>query len=269
MRKKQLILFLLLSLLAFSCTKDPEFEMREYACLNDTLIPTVITVNSVSFKMIVVKGGTFTMGGTDEQGFDVLPNEIPTHSVTLNDFCIAETEVMQALWASVMGTNPSEFNGYDRPVENVSWDDCQNFIEKLNQKTNLKFRLPTEAEWEYAARGGASSQRHTYSGNNELDSVGWYNDNSENKTHSVKSKGANELGIYDMSGNVGEWCSDWYGEYDIENLTNPTGPLIGVLHVFRGGSFDSASDECRVSHRAYANPTNKSDSRGLRLVLVP
>ena len=269
MRKTQLILFTLIIALLFSCEKDPEFEMREYACLNDNLIPTLITVNSVSFKMIVVKGGTFTMGGTFEQGAEVLPDEEPTHSVTLSDFCIAETEVMQPLWVSIMGTNPSEFNGYDRPVENVSWSDCQTFIEKLNQKTNLNFRLPTEAEWEYAARGGTNSKRYMYSGNNDLKFVGWFCDNSENKTYSVKSKGANELGIYDMSGNVCEWCSDWYGPYDIEEQTNPKGPSTGTTRVLRGGSWDNDAAKCRISCRYASLPNNKQSSFGLRLVLVP
>ena len=140
-------------------------------------------------------------------------DESPVHSVTLSSYYMGETEVTQALWKAVMGNNPSRFKGDNLPVENVSWNDCQEFIRKLKQKTGKNFRLPTEAEWEYAARGGKKSNGYKYSGSNNIGSVAWYDDNSSNQIHAVKGKRLNELGLYDMSGNVWEWCSDWYGQY--------------------------------------------------------
>ena len=171
----------------------------------------VFTVNGVSFKMIAVKGGTFTMGATSEQT-GAESDESPTHSVTLSDYYIGETEVTQELWSAVMGSNPSEFPGnMQRPVEMVSWNDSQTFISRLNELTGETFRLPTEAQWEYAARGGNKAQGRLYSGSDAIDDVAWYYDNSGGMTHPVKTKAPNELGIYDMTGNVYEWCSDWYG----------------------------------------------------------
>lgn len=231
-----------------------------------------VTANGVSFKMILVQGGTFTMGA------DYMP-----HSVTLSTYYIGETEVTQELWQAVMGSNPSYFKpevtnaaqcSYEafvadakrlnarkpgtvripseqewnatmvtmtgslkRPVEYVSWNDCQEFIRKLNQITGRKFRMPTEAEWEFAARGGNKSQGYKYSGSNNHDDVAWYRDNSGNDgTHVVKTKKPNELGIFDMSGNVSEWCQDWYSEYTSEAQTNPKGPDRGTQRIYRGGN---------------------------------
>jgi formylglycine-generating enzyme required for sulfatase activity len=173
-------------------------------------------------EMVFVKGGTFTMGCTAEQGDDCFDNEEPAHKVTLSDFYIGKYEVTQAQWKAVTGNNPSKFNGCDNcPVEGVSWNDIQEFIKKLNAKTGLNYRLPTEAEWEYAARGGAQSRGYKYSGSNSVDEVAWYYGNSGNETHPAGTKKANELGIYDMSGNVYEWCNDWYGAYNSEAQTNP------------------------------------------------
>ena len=226
-----------------------------------------ITVNGVSFKMIAVEGGTFSMGATSEQGSDADSDESPVHSVTLSSYSIGETEVTQELWQAVMGSNPSYFSGYpQRPVECVTWNDCQTFITKLNQLTGKNFRLPTEAEWEYAARGGNKSKGYKYSGSNTIGDVAWYWDNS-NSTHDVKTKAANELGIYDMSGNVYEWCQDWYGNYSSNSQTNPTGPSSGSDRVGRGGSWYGDAGGCRVSYRYYSTPDNYNYFLGLRLCL--
>ena len=229
---------------------------------------TPFTVNGVSFNMIAVKGGTFTMGATSEQGDDAYSYEKPTHQVTLSDYCIGETEVTQELWQAVMGSNPSNFTGnLQRPVEKVSWNDCQEFIKKLNQLTGKTFRLPTEAEWEYAARGGSQSKGYKYAGSNTIGDVAWYTSNSSSTTHPVKQKQANELGLYDMSGNVWEWCQDWYDSYSSTPQTNPAGPSSGSNRVNRGGSWCGNARGCRVSDRGRSTPTNRCLDLGLRLAL--
>ena len=181
---------------------------------------------------------------------------------------IGKTEVTQELWEAVMGSNPSEFNGSNLPVENVSWEDCQTFIRKLNALTGKNFRLPTEAEWEYAARGGNNSRGYKYSGSNTVSNVAWYKDNSSSTTHPVATKAPNELGIYDMSGNVEEWCNDGYGDYTSASQTNPTGPNSGSDRVYRGGSWFYYAFACRVSGRGYTDETTlRGSDFGLRLVL--
>ena len=225
------------------------------------------TANGVSFTMKPVAGGTFTMGATSEQQ-NPYDDEKPTHTVTLSDYYIGETEVTQELWTAVMGSNPSYFRGnMQRPVEQVSWDDCQTFIQKLNALTGANFRLPTEAEWEFAARGGRNSRGYQYSGSSNLGDVAWYRDNSSDTTHPVKTKSPNELGIYDMSGNVWEWCQDWYGDYSSSSQTNPTGPSTGSDRVFRGGSWNSLARRCRSALRNGLTPSNGISFLGLRLVL--
>ena len=227
------------------------------------------TANGVSFDMMMVKAGTFTMGATSEMK-DPYSEEKTTHQVTLtNDYYIGKTEVTQALWKAVMGNNPSYFKGDNLPVEEVSWDDCQKFISKLNSLTGQNFRLPTEAEWEFAARGGNNSNHYQYSGSNELGDVAWYDGNSGDKTHVVATKQPNELGLYDMSGNVWEWCSDWFGNYSSSSLTNPTGPNSGSNRVNRGGSWSNNARYCRSSYRNYYTPVSSCFNLGLRLVLVP
>ena len=250
------------------------------------------TVKGVEFKMIKVEGGTFSMGATSEQGSDAYNHEKPVHSVTLSDYYIGETEVTQELWEAVMGSNPSCFKGDNQlPVERVSWDDCQEFIKELNRLTGKNFRLPTEAEWEYAARGGKYSKDYVYkySGSNNADEVAWYcrnsgdkylsgkwNDDDESiiennncKTHLVKTKKANELGLYDMSGNVYEWCNDRYNENYYRNSpqTNPTGPSKGWDRVLRGGSWFSYGRNVRVSNRSGIAPGYRCYDLGLRLAL--
>ncbi len=234
-----------------------------------------VTANGVRFTMKWVKGGTFQMGATSEQGSDADSDEKPAHSVTVSDFWIGETEVTQALWQAVMGNNPSRFHGSNRPVEQVSWNDCQTFVNKLNSllsgqlPAGRKFRLPTEAEWEYAARGGNRSGHYKYSGSNNLGSVAWYDGNSGNTTHDVKTKNSNELGIYDMSGNVWEWCQDWYDSsyYGNSPRTNPTGPSSASDRVSRGGGWGSNAVCCRVSYRGRGDPTDANYYLGLRLAL--
>ena len=226
-----------------------------------------ITVNGVTFNMVYVDGGTFMMGATSEQGSDAHKDEKPAHSVTLSSYYIGQTEVTQALWKEVMGRNPSIFKGDTNPVEYVSWNDCQTFIQKLNKRTGKTFRLPTEAEWEYAARGGKKSRGYKYSGGNDIGTVAWYGSNSGDKTHAVGTKAPNELGIYDMSGNVWEWCSDWKGDYSSSAQTNPTGAESGSRRVNRGGSWYNAARFCRSSKRTVYTPSYDGICFGLRLVL--
>ena len=224
-------------------------------------------LNKLINDMVYVSGGTFTMGGTSEQGSDVFDQEKPTHSVTLSSYYICKYEVTQALWRAVMGSNPSKFKGDNLPVEQVSWNDCQTFINRLNSYTGRNFRLPTEAEWEFAARGGNYSRHYRYSGSDYIGDVAWYEDNSGKRTHPVGTKQTNELGIYDMSGNVLEWCSDCYGSYSSYSQTNPTEPDSGSDRVLRGGSWDSGARICRSSFRNGITPENSIDDLGLRLVL--
>lgn len=225
-----------------------------------------LTVNGIKYNMVWVEGGTFRMGATSEQGSEI-SDEKPVHSVTLSGYYIGKTEVTQALWQAVMGSNPSYFEGDDLPVEQVSWDDCQEFIRKLNSLTGQNFRLPTEAEWEFACRGGNNSRGYKYSGSNYIDNVAWYDGNSGDKTHPVATKSPNELGIYDMSGNVWEWCADWYGDYSSGRQTNPKGPYGGSFRVNRGGSWFNYARCCRSSLRDNYYPSYRINYLGLRLAL--
>ena len=256
--------------------------------------PNTYTANGVTFTMIPVKGGTFTMGSPSDQAGS--PNETPDHQVTLSDYCIGMTEVTQELWMAVMGNNPSFCNGdgsndewwgthYDfgtnlqRPVETITWNNCQEFITKLNQLTGMTFRLPTEAEWEYAALGGDKSQGYVYAGGSWIYDVAWFDVNCRQGTdyygtHTVGTKTPNELGLYDMSGNVAEWCNDWYDGYSAEAQTDPTGPADRSPYFFgrviRGGSWGSQESLCRVKSRKYEAPgarNGASASYGLRLAM--
>ena len=221
-------------------------------------------LNKLINNMVYVSGGTFIMGGDESS------DQTPTHSVTLSSYYICKYEVTQALWRAVMGSNPSKFKGDNLPVEQVSWNDCQTFINRLNNYTGRNFRLPTEAEWEFAARGGNYSRHYKYSGSNYISDVAWYGDdsgNSGNRTHPVGTKQANELGLYDMSGNVWEWCSDRYGSYSSYSQSNPTGATSGFGRVERGGNWCGLARYCCSSHRSYYAPGNSFDDLGLRLVL--
>ena len=224
--------------------------------------------NGISIKMVKVEAGSFDMGATPEME-NPDTDEMTVHRVTLtNDYYIGRYEVTQALWQAVMGSNPSKFKGDDLPVETVNWGDCQDFISKLNAMTGKRFRLPTEAEWEYAARGGKKSRGYQYSGSNTLGDVAWYGDNSGSKTHAVGTKQPNELGIYDMTGNVWEWCQDWYDSYSSSPQTNPTRAVGGAGRVNRGGSLVDPARDCRTSFRSTIVTSDiRSSVLGLRLVL--
>ena len=247
--------------------QDGNVTVGDVTCLIDYLLnkqwpedkpkpeDTSYTVYNVPFTMVYVEGGMFTMGATAEQGSSAKSNEKPAHQVTLSSYFIGQTEVTQELWLAVMGTNPASYNGTNMPVEHVSWNDCQEFVAKLNELTGMNFRLPTEAEWEYAARGGNKSEGYKYSGSNNASSVAWGNGNGSVITHPVATKNANELGIYDMSGNVWEWCQDWYGSYSTAQ-TNPTGPDSGTYRVIRGGGSYNYYVYSRVSCRHYCVPSD-------------
>ena len=234
------------------------------------------TVNGVNFTMIRVPAGTFMMGATEEQGGNAYSWEQPVHEVTLtSSYLIGETEVTQELWLAVMGTNPSKHEGsHQKPVENVTWSDCQEFIARLNQLTGLSFRLPTEAEWEFAARGGNRSHGYRYAGSNSIDDVAWYSGNTPSigpyglgSTQRVATKAPNELYLYDMSGNVDEWVSDYWGNYNSEPQIDPTGPETENDHVYRSGSWYTGADAARVSYRYHRSNTFQRGTLGLRLAL--
>jgi len=214
-------------------------------------------------EMVLVEGGTFTMGCSDDA---CKPDELPIHQVTVSSFKIAKYPVTQKQWVAIMGTNPSYFIGDNLPVESISWNDAQEFIRRLNDSTGKQYRLPTEAEWEYAARGGKQSQGYKYSGSNNIDSVGWYGVNSNNQTHPVGMKKPNELGIYDMTGNVCDLCSDWYAAnyYASSPQNNPQGATTGSMRVARGGSW--SDNDCRNANRGGIKQSNFQVNVGFRLV---
>ena len=215
-------------------------------------------------NMVFVEGGVYAMG---ENGAGALQNEKPIHFVTISNFSINKYEVTQAQWEAVMGSNPSYFKGENLPVEKVSWENVQEFITKLNAQTGKQYRLPTEAEWEFAALGGVKCHDYKYSGSNNVDGVAWIFTNSGSRTHAVGTKSPNELGIYDMSGNVLEWCSDWYGAtyYSTSPQNNPQGPETGASRILRGGSWGGEVKHARVSQRYAAAPTALGNSIGFRL----
>lgn len=226
-----------------------------------------------SFQMVNVDGGTFLIGAQKDDSSqkeydkDAYPIESPVHSVTLADYSIGIFEVTQAQWMAAMGYNPSIHQGDNLPVENVSWSQIQEFINLLNQKSGLNYRLPTEAEWEYAAKGGIKSQNNKFSGYSVLAACGWYYSNSESSTHEVGKKYPNELGIYDMSGNVREWCNDWFGYYTTDKANNPQGPNNGNMKINRGGSWSTPAINCRNSYRHTDFPNETSHDLGFRLAL--
>ena len=228
------------------------------------------TVNGVTFKMVKVDGGSFTMGATEEEDADYqVFKGSPKHQVTLSKYWIGQTEVTQELWAAVMGSNPStDQSNLQYPVNSISWEDCATFISQLNQLTGKQFRLPTEAEWEYAAKGGAKSMGYVYSGSDNLNEVAWFSTNSESRLHQVGTKKANELGLYDMCGNIDEWCNDWYSLYTADPVENPTGPETGMSRIHRGGRWNASAMYCRLTRRDGFAPGVTRNYLGLRLALT-
>ncbi len=218
-------------------------------------------------NMVYVEGGTFIMGCTSEQGRNCNSDEKPSHLVTVGNFYISKYEVTQRQWKLVMGSNPSSFDDDEFPVEKVSWYDVQVFISKLNEFTGKKYRLPTEEEWEFAARGGNKSQGYRYSGGNNIDKVAWYENNSKYRTHPVGLKSPNELDLYDMSGNVLEWCNSCYSSYSSSTQANPQGPSTGLDGVIRGGCWFAPARGCRVSFRYSSDPGVSYYYLGFRLCL--
>ncbi|MDR3217989.1 MAG: SUMF1/EgtB/PvdO family nonheme iron enzyme [Dysgonamonadaceae bacterium] len=245
--------------------KDSSAKKQYDVCIAQLKPTANVSAHQDDIEMVYVKGGTFTMGCTAEQDNDCNDAENPVHQVTLSDFYIGKYEVTQAQWKAVMGSNPSQFKGDTLPVENVNWDDVQAFIKKLNTQTGKKYRLPTEAEWEYACRGGAYSAHYKYSGSNTVDDVAWYKENSGDQTHPIGQKSPNELSLYDMSGNVWEWCSDWKGAYSSGLQTNPTGPSSGSHRVGRGGSWYGSVQNVRVPFRLNFPPSLRNSVLGFRL----
>ena len=218
-------------------------------------------------EMVGVEGGTFWMGCTEEQEKDCHTDEKPMHQVTLSSFYIGKYPVTQGQWKMVMGNNPAYFDkGDNYPVENVRWEDAQEFIRQLNMQTGKNYRLPTEAEWEYACRGGKLSAHYKFSGSNNASDVAWHKENCNESTHPVGTKLPNELGIYDMSGNVWEWCSDWSAPYPAEAQTNPAGPSSGDYRVLRGGSWRVPISDCRITFRYDIKPDDHFYSLGFRVV---
>lgn len=218
-----------------------------------------------SYRMLPVAGGAFLMGATREQGNEMQPWEQPTHEVRLSSFALGETPVPQWLWQAVMGENPSYSKGEMLPMESVSWNDVQAFLKRLNTLTGQRFSLPTEAQWEYAARGGAESKHYKYSGGFHVEEVAWFADNSDGHTHEVAQLKPNELGLYDMNGNVWELCHDFSASYLPKVQTDPTGPMTGENRIGRGGGWGSPSRSCRVSSRSYGDPDALSNRIGFRL----
>ena len=240
----------------------------------------VFTVNHVPLKLVFVKGGDMQLGCAESRDDSCKPREIPPHTVTLSDFYIGETEVTQAQWMAVMGrdNNPSYWKGNTLPVERVSWAECQRFVARLNKSLaaelpqGYRFALPSEAQWEYAARGGLKSAGTRYSGGDDLKQLAWFYSNSNERTHDVRIKTANELGLFDMSGNVWEWCQDWFNEnYYSENQDwkNPLNDQEATYYVLRGGSWNYAAPYQRCANRDYGSMHSRYEDCGFRVALVP
>lgn len=273
---------LAMSLLGVSLGSSPVVGINTLGRASTSRTDYTESVYGINMEMVYVQGGEYLMGGTSEQGSDAQSDEQVIRRVNVGDFYIGRFEVTQSQWESVMGTSisqqrdkanpqwPLRGTGPNNPMYYVSWEEASEFCRILSRKTGRTYRLPTEAEWEYAARGGQKNDGTKYSGSNLIDYAGWYDRNSANSTHPVGTKNPNELGIYDMSGNVWEWCRDWYaGAYDRSQTDNPTGPVSGSGRVVRGGSWYNAASSCRVSGRSYNSPGYRFNNYGLRVVCLP
>lgn len=246
------------------------FALAGFLLIRGSLLGQVMTKSEIGLyvnaQMVRVEGGSFNMGCPWSEGENCEDDERPVQKVTLNAFSISKVEVTQRLWQSVMDNNPSYFPSCPEcPVEQVSFVDVQQFLERLNHLTGSSYRLPTEAEWEFASRGGGKSSGTKFSGSNDVNQVGWFWDNSQNSTHPVGQKGANELGLFDMSGNVWEWCQDWYGTYTSKPQANPVGSASGTYRVIRGGAWNYHEGGCRNSCRYSFFPDKRGMSLGFRL----
>ncbi len=281
---QKLVYLMMASLFVFTaCKKDKtqednkENEGGRSADTGLVIHTGIACIDALANDMVKVQGGTFVMGSADDDT-DAYNDEKPQHSVTLSDFYICKYEVTQELWEAVMGSTPTANGGWtdkygkgDKyPAYYISWNDCDTFLQKLNTKTGLKFRFPTEAEWEYAARGGNKADTTKYAGSNMIDVVAWHNGNSGNIAHTCGTKRANALGIYDMTGNVWEWCSDWYSSTyynESANSTDPKGPPSRTKCVSRGGSWHNDARFCRVAYRYCCTPSARYSNQGFRVVL--
>jgi formylglycine-generating enzyme required for sulfatase activity len=268
---------LLSAMFLFSCNEVKTHQTNEPVMQPEKFVPDSSLVRVFELKngneripieMIRVDAGTFMMGANAFDG-EADFFEKPIHRVTLDGFFIGKYEVSQHLWKVVTGKNPSKFQGDENlPVEYVSWNEVCNFIQKLNRKTGLKFRLPSEAEWEYSAKGGKDSRHFKYSGSNFILNVAWAGYRvCKKKTHPVGLKRPNELGIYDMSGNVMEWCQDWFYTYDSIAVSNPKGKETGLMKVLRGGSWSNGVHPCRTTARMCCKVDDHKRNCGFRLAM--
>ena len=278
----------LLVFFVVSCNKDPLFKEGDYLFTTSNDLKYLenfdgILINwneekvtdeqkevirEIASNMVRVEGGTFPMGSDDELA---AADEAPIHSVTLSSFRMNKFTVTRKQWRVLMGTDPGWNSNYgigdDLPATHLSYVDCLAFLNKLNSLTDLTFRLPTEAQWEYAARGGKQSHSMRYSGSDNPNEVAWHQDNAGNVLHKPGILHPNELGLYDMSGNIWEWCSDWYAEYSVSAQTDPIGPTIGSRRVVRGGSFSYEASYSRVTQRNNLSPDYHSFVTGFRLAM--
>lgn len=262
--------FTIYILIFFLATGTSTILANPQYSIPDSLQILRFEVNGISFSMKRIEGGVFIMGGTREQHRETISTDLPTHTIALDAYYIGHTEVTQALWKAVMPEWQimSEWNNPNYPITDINWYDCQTFVHRLDSITGLPFRLPTEAEWEFAARGGNNSQNYRFAGANIIDSIGWGLSNAGFRKHTVGLKKPNELGLYDMTGNVSEWCYDWFAPYELGTNPNPEGPITGTKKIVRGGSFDNCQANSNISHRHMQNPTLPTNYCGLRLALT-
>lgn len=266
--RKDILQLLFISIGAW-CASLSVVYARSKQRIPDSLQVLHFQVGEVDFTMQRIEAGAFIMGGTPEQHREKMASDLPMHTVSLDAYYMASTEVTEALWKAVMPEwfISDEWNTPNMPMTDVSWYDCQRFVERLDSMTGLPFRLPTEAEWEFAARGGNKSKGYRFAGGNKTDSISWGLLNAGFRKHNVALKQPNELGLYDMTGNVSEWCSDWFGPYYLGTEPNPQGPKEGSMKIVRGSSYDNGQTNSYLSRRDYYAPQEAMNYCGLRLAL--